>query len=394
MAVSALSRNTAPDVAPGDAQALADGNRAFAADLYGTLAGDPAFHGKNLFFSPHSISTALAMTYAGARAATASQMASALHFTLPEDKLHPALDALDLALASRSGTADGPAFVLRIVNSMWGAPQTKFEPAFLDTLAVDYGAGVRLTDFSADPEAARSTINAWVDQQTEDRIKELLPGGSLSPATVFVLVNAVYFHAGWLVPFDPGQTQAATFHAAAGDTQVEMMNQSGELAYAEGDGWQAVEIPYAGRQLSMVAVLPTDLGAFEAKLTGAALGSIVAAIQPAEVTLSLPKFKIDGGSFSLKTALQARGMTDAFEDKADFTGISTSGPIAISDVYHQAFVTVDEKGTEATAATAVVGVALSALTKKATVHFDRPFVVLIRDRQTGAVLFLGRLLGV
>jgi serpin B len=221
-----------------------------------------------------------------------------------------------------------------------------------------------------------------------------LPGGSLSPATVFVLVNAVYFHAGWLVPFDPGQTQAATFHAAAGDTQVEMMNQSGELAYAEGDGWQAVEIPYAGRQLSMVAVLPTDLGAFEAKLTGAALGSIVAAIQPAEVTLSLPKFKIDGGSFSLKTALQARGMTDAFEDKADFTGISTSGPIAISDVYHQAFVTVDEKGTEATAATAVVGVALSALTKKATVHFDRPFVVLIRDRQTGAVLFLGRLLGV
>ena len=393
IAVSALSRDTAPVVAPADAQALADDNRAFAVDLYETLAADPSFRGKSLFFSPHSISTALAMTYAGARAATATQIASALHFTLQPEKLHPAFDAVDLALSSRGTTSDGPGFVLRVVNSLWGAPQIRFEPSFLDTLAVNYGAGVRLTDFAANPEAARTAINGWVDQQTEDRIKELLPSGSIDPSTVFVLVNAVYFHAGWLVPFEPASTHPATFHSAAGDVQVDMMSQSGELTYAEGDGWQAVEIPYAGRALSMVAVLPTDLGAFEAKLTGAALGSIVGAFQAADVTLSLPKFKIDGGSFSLKAALQARGMTDPFTDAANFSGISTSTPIALRDVYHQAFVAVDEKGTEAAAATAVVGVGLAALNKHATVVLDRPFVFLIRDRQTGAVVFLGRFLG-
>jgi serpin B len=286
---------------------------------------------------------------------------------------------------------DAPAFTLRIVDSIWGSFQIKFVPAFLDTLAVNYGAGVRLADFAANPEAARSAINGWVDQETEDRIKDLLPVGSIDSNTAFVLVNAVYFHAGWQFPFEAAETLSATFHGAAGDAQVDLMKSDHLIGYAEGDGWQAVDIPYAGSQLSMTAILPADIKAFEAKLSGDQLVGVVGALHPADVNLSIPKFTIAGASFSLKTALQARGMTNAFGDGADFSGITTAQPVQLADVYHQAFVAVDEKGTEAAAATAGFGEFTSATTP-ATIVLDRPFVFFIRDRPTGAVVFLGRLL--
>ena len=392
---SQQSRIMQPNVPDADATALRDGNTAFAADLYQVLRADPDWQGKNVFFSPYSISLALAMAYAGAHGTTETQMASAMHYTLPQARLHPALDALDLALASRGQGAkgdDGKAFRLRVTNSMWGAPQTTFAPAYLDTLAQNYGAGVRLTDFAANPEAARGTINTWVDQQTEDRIKELLPVGSIDEATRLVLVNAIYFNAGWLTPFEKELTRASTFHGAAGDASVQLMRQGGELSYAKGAGWQAVSLPYDGNELSFVAVLPDQLASFETAFSAEQAAAIASSLAPTYAEIELPKFKIEGASFSLKKALQARGMTDVFDDaKADLSGITATDRLHVSDVVHQAFVSVDESGTEAAAATAVIAAGTSAHTgDPIVVTFDHPFVFFVRDNATGAILFLGR----
>jgi len=400
MVASKQARVTAPNVPADDAEALREGNTAFAADFYQQLRSDAAQDGKNLFFSPYSISLALAMTYAGARGNTATEMAKALHYTLPQDRLHPAFNALDLALTSRGEgkqAADGKAFRLRVTNSIWGAPQTTFEPPFLDTLAQSYGAGVRLTDFIKDPEAARGTINTWVDHETENRIKELLPQRSISGDTRLVLVNAIYFNAAWATPFQKTATRPGTFHGLGGDVQTELMHQGGQLDYAQGDGYRAVALPYDGNELSFVAVVPDELGAFESAFTAAQAKTIATSLAPATVELTLPKFKIDGASISLKDALAARGMKDAFvEDRADLTGIAAlpNAPLHISDVFHQAFVSVDEQGTEAAAATAVVvGRTTSAPVdppKVIEVRIDKPFLFFVRDNATGAVLFLGR----
>jgi serpin B len=393
VAQSTQERITSPDVPQADADALRDGNTAFAADLYQTLASDQDAAGKNLFFSPYSLSIALAMTYAGARGETATQMASALHYTLPSERLHPAFDALDLALSSRGQGAkadDGKAFRLRVANSVWGAPQTTFVPAYLDTLAANYGAGVRLTDFESDPEAARVAINGWVDTQTEDKIKDLIPTGTLTAATRLVLVNAIYFNAAWASPFEASATRSATFHGAGGDATVQMMTQGEEASYAAGDGWKAVALPYDGNELSFVAVLPDDLSAFEGSLDAAKIAAITGALAPAAVELSLPKFEIPGASFSVRSALTALGMKDAFEDAADFSGMASSERLHISDVIHQAFISVDEAGTEAAAATAVIAAGTAAHPDVVELTFDKPFVFFVRDDATGAILFEGR----
>ncbi len=397
IATSPQARVTQPNVPAPDATALREGNTAFATDLYRTLAADPTSKGKNLFFSPHSISIALAMTYAGASGDTATEMASALHYTLPQDRLHPAFNALDLALTSRGENAkarDGKAFRLRVTNSTWGAPQTKFRTPYLDALAQNYGAGIRLTDFAKNPEAARGTINAWVEHETEDRIKELLPQGSVGSDTRLVLVNAIYFNAAWAKPFEKTATQTRTFHGAAGDTQAALMAQSGQMPYAKGDGWQAVSIPYDGKQLSFVAVLPSELGAFETGFSAEQAAKIASTLSPVEVNLELPRFKIAGASVSLKTALAARGMKAAFDpDKANFSGMAPE-TLYISDVIHQAFVSVDEAGTEAAAATAVIAGTTSIPEQVVNLTIDRPFVFFVRDDATGAILFLGRVLTV
>lgn len=390
VATSSQPRNTSPSVSSSDADALRDGNTAFATDLYRTIAADPKSAGKNIFFSPHSISVALAMTYAGARGATETQMATALDFKLPQDRLHAAFDALGLALDARAAKGD---FELHLANSVWGAPQTTFVPAYLDTLAEDYGSGVRLTDFEKDPEAARKTINAWVDGETQDKIKDLLPDGSITGDTRLVLVNAVYFKSQWANPFDAAITHDGTFHGVGGDTTAPMMHNAGPMPYAKGNGWQAVSIPYAGHSLSMVAVLPDDIGAFEGSFDGATARSIATAVDAgsADVQLQLPKFKIPGATVSLKDALAARGMKDAFDSTiADFSGTSESEKLFVSDVVHQAFVSVDESGTEAAAATAVIETGGTAVQQTVPVAFDKPFLFFVRDNQSGAILFLGR----
>lgn len=395
VAKSGLSRETAPNVAEAERTELAAGNTAFAADLYASIAKDPASAGQNLFFSPYSVSIALAMTYASARRDTAAQMAKALHFTLPQERLHPAFDWLDLQLTSRGKDAkgsDGQPFRLHVANSLWAEQTEKFEGPFLDTLAVSYGAGVQLEDFLHAPDAARKSINGWVSDKTESKIQDLLAPGTIDSSTRFVLVNAIYFNAAWATKFDKSATANGTFHRLDGSSSaVSLMKESAELPYAEGDGWQAVALPYDGRQLSMLVIVPTDFASFESKLSADTFATAAKSLQIALVNLSMPKFEQKPDAVSLKKLLTGLGMTDAFDPtKADFSAIAKNDAISISDVLHKAFIRVDEDGTEAAAATAVIGVATSAPQKIVTLTIDRPFVFAIRDDATGTILFLGR----
>lgn len=387
---STLRRVTSPDVDAATSLQLTDGNTAFALDLYQTLKGQDG----NLFYSPYSISLALAMTYAGARGNTETQMGQTLHFTLPQDALHPAFNALDLDLTGRAnGKKDS--FELNIANSIWGQQDFGFEQAFLDTLAANYGAGLRLTDFANATEPARQAINQWVSDQTKERIKNLIPDGAITPATRLVLANAIYFNAKWVYPFSHEGTHDGPFNTLDGtQITVPMMNleHPSPLAYTSGPGYQAVELPYVGDQMSMLVVVP-DAGTFptfEAGFNAEQLATLLGALQPQTVSLSLPKFQFES-SFSLGGALTQLGMTDAFDPSAaDFSGMDGEGDLFIGAVIHKAFVAVDEEGTEAAAATAVIMELTGAAMSDVSLIVDRPFLFFIRDMQTGTLLFAGR----
>jgi serpin B len=383
------SRLTAPSVDEAQVPTLVDGNSQFALDLYRALFSSSS----NLFCSPYSISLALAMTYAGARGETEREMADVLHFALGQEGLHTAFNGLDRALASRGQKVkeEDQRFRLNIANALWGQQDSAFLAAFLDTLAENYGAGMRLVDFQTSPEDARQTINQWVEDQTEDKIKDLLPAGSINALTRLVLSNAIYFNASWMYPFEESVTKDGAFHLLDGGTvTVPMMQQSERLGYAEGAGYQAVELPYVGAELSMVILLPTEgaFGDFAQGLDDAQLDAILADIGRMQVSLTIPKFEYESG-FQLKGALQRLGMKSSFGTGADFSGMTGEPDLFISDVYHKAFVKVDEEGTEAAAATAVVMQLTAAPAMPVEVKVDRPFVFLIRDIQTGAILFLG-----
>jgi serpin B len=385
---SGKQRLTSPDVTHADLAELVAGNSAFAFDLYQAVRED----GGNLLCSPYSISLALAMTYAGARGETEQQMADTLHYTLPQERLHSAFNALDLELASRGEGAEGQEgrFKLNVANSIWGQTSHSFLPAFLDLLAENYGAGLRVLDFAKAPEDCRVTINDWVSEETEQKIKDLLPAGSITPQTVLVLANAIYFNAAWSYPFDEGLTHDGLFYLLdGGQVTVPMMEETKYLGYGEGEGYQAVELSYVGGQLSMVILLP-DAGRFEdfaSTLDAERVASVLKEISPQEIHLTMPKFTYESG-FSLKETLAAMGMPAAFAG-ADFSGMDGSRDLFIDGVFHKAFISVDEVGTEAAAATAVVApTAAPARPKEVTV--DRPFVFVIRDIETEAILFLGQ----
>ncbi|NLG48532.1 MAG: serpin family protein [Chloroflexi bacterium] len=384
-------RATPPETPPADLGELVQGNSALAFDLYHRLRAEQ----DNLFYSPYSISLALAMTYAGARGETAEQMAQTLHFSLDPDRLHPAFNALDALLASRGQDAqgkDGQGFRLHIANALWGQQGYAFRPAFLDLLAEHYGAGLTLLDFRQ-PEQARQTINQWVAEQTEDRIQDLLPAGSLNSLTRLVLTNAIYFNAAWEFPFEVEDTTDGAFHLLDGsEITVPMMRQGEYLYYAQGEDYQAVELPYDGGELSMVILLPQPgrFAAFEESLDAARVQGILDEMEQHLVALTMPRFTIESG-MSLADTLSALGMTTAFKGDADFSGMTdTSELLYIGDVIHKAFVTVDEAGTEAAAATAVVMAGGAPQPQEMTI--DRPFVFVIRDIQTGTLLFVGRVL--
>jgi serpin B len=388
-------RVVSPNVPDADLSELTEGNTAFALDLYRFLAGQQG--DDNLFYSPYSISLALAMTYAGARGETEAQMADALRFSLSQDALHPALNALDQELAQRGEGAEGKddeGFRLNIANAIWGQQDYEFLDPFLDVLATNHGAGLRVLDFAAAPEESRLTINDWVSEKTEGKIEDLIPQGLIGPLTRLVLTNAIYFNAAWASPFEEGATEEGPFTLPDGtEVTVPLMRQTESFGYAEGEGYQAVELPYDGRELSMVILLPSREGfeAFEESLDGERLQAIVEDLEYGQVFLTMPKFEFDSG-FSLKEALIAMGMPAAFSAEADFSGMTGDRALSIADVIHKAFVSVDEEGTEAAAATAVVMVESAMPGQPVEVTVDHPFIFLIRDIQTGTILFVGRVL--
>lgn len=391
LVVSDKQRVTSPATSPADAVELGAGNRAFAFDLYQSLRKQ----GGNLFYSPYSISLALAMTFAGAKGQTAQQMASALHFTLSPERLHPAFDSLDLALASRAqGTAGqgGKGFKLSIANAIWGQDGFQFLPDFLSTLSQNYGAGLRLMDFKQAPEASRIAINNWVSDQTAGKIKDLIPPGAIDPLTRLVLTNAIYFNAAWAQQFNPKVTADGPFTLPDGNKiNAPMMSQTAYFAYTEGKNYQAVELPYEGQKLSMVILLPAagQLDAFEGTLGGPQVDAILGALTSKRIALKMPRFKTEY-SISLKQTLQELGMRDAFTN-ADFSGMTGNRDLSIGAVIHKAYVAVDENGTEAAAATAVTMPTSVLPGQPIEVSVDRPFIFLIRDIETGALLFVGRI---
>jgi serpin B len=391
---SGKGRIVAPDLSDAELDELVHCNGAFAFDLYRLLSESD----DNLFFSPYSISAALAMTYAGARGDTEREMAEALCFLLPQDRLHAGFNALDLALTEAPEPREdrtGDPFRLTIANAVWGEQQYEFLPEFLDTLAENYGAGLQLLDFTNSFERARETINAWASDETEGRIPELLSRGTIDSMTRLVLTDAIYFNASWFFPFPKEDTQDGAFHRLDGaEVQTPMMRISEELGYGETGGAQIVPLPYEGRAYAMYVILPpeAEFDAFEGRLDGATLDAMIGQIGPSLVHLTVPRFEFDS-SFDLPEALKELGMVSAFSPfEADFSGMDGTRNLYISEVVHKAFVAIDEEGTEAAAATGVVGRTLSRPPRSATVVLDRPFLFLIRHVDTGTIIFLGRVL--
>jgi serpin B len=368
--------------------ALVQGNNTFALDLHARLRNQQG----NLFYSPYSISTALAMTYAGARGETAAQMTKVLHFPLDSKRLHPDFAQLIRDLNGHGLDRD---YQLNVAQSLWGDAGLQVRPEFQSLLQADYGASLRLVNFSRLPDEARRQINRWVEERTNDKIKDLLHSGDIDSLTRMVLVNAIYFKAAWQEPFQKNATQKdVVFHALGKDVRVAMMHQTERLKYAEDAALQVLELPYKGERLSMLVLLPRELQGLEKieqSLTTAKLEGWLGKLAPRRVQVELPRFKLEA-RFDLGTQLAAMGMPLAFSRDADFSGISTAEKLFISKVIHQAFVDVNEEGTEAAAATAVGIKALALPPSEPPVTFraDHPFLFLLRDRYTGSILFLGR----
>lgn len=464
-----------PDKAPVNHAVQA--NSGFALDLYKRLAREN--EGKNLFFSPYSIATALAMTMEGARGETAEQMGNVLRFPAAARPMGPGNDLLpwntalihtgmknlherfnpkppspellaklsalqkeyaalqekpkkkladfkaELAAAQRLSelAAQINSYELRTANALWAEKTYPFAKSYMDTLNKFYGTGAaNPVDFVNSPEAVRQRINTWVEEQTNKRIKDLLPEGSVSQNTALVLANAIYFKGDWAMPFDPKKTKEEIFHTATGKAKVPMMRQydyqgaryagfnaDGSVfiptkenrdkdRFTPKGGFVVVELPYKGKEVSMVLLVPTaetGLTDLENAITHENLNTWMSKLEERKIDLHLPRFQLDT-TYDLKKTLTAMGMTRAFNppkgpNGAQFDGMSASGDLYISGAFHKAFVAVDEKGTEAAAATGIVVGTLSAPPAIPTVRADRPFLFLIRDVKTNSILFLGRI---
>lgn len=404
---SSASYDALPDYTAADLVALVAGFSEFTIDFYHALASDPDRSGKNLFFSAYSIENALAMTWAGAQNQTAVQMAAALHLNLPQDRFHPTLNALHIDVNSRDDRPpfSGDAFDLNLVNAVWSRIGYPFLNAYLDVIATNYDAGVRVLDFAGNPEPSRQIINQWVEDQTHDKIKDLLPSGSISPSTAVVLTNAIYFKGSWYKKFDEALTIPGPFTRLDGSTvTAALMHQQLDTKYAHGDGFDAVELPYVSprfseyaypEELSMLVIIPHagEFEAVESSLDKIRIDGIISSLGMGTVDFIFPKFEFSC-DVKCKDILQGLGMADAFDPMlSDFSGMvspSDSRPW-IDEVYHKAFVAVDEEGTEAAAATAVV-MTDTAMPEIITISADKPFIFLIRDDITDTILFMGRVL--
>lgn len=359
------------------------GNR-FGDALYAASAGEPG----NLFMSPLSVRIALAMTYGGAKGETAEEMAKVLKLEGSAEEVHGAMAALQESLDAAAGEGQE----LAIANRLWGRSGEPFLPEYLQLTRSYYGAALEALDFAGDTEGSRQRINAWVGEKTAGMIPELLSKGALDGSTVLVLTNAIYFKGRWLRQFDPANTKERDFRSPDGVVKAPMMFQKGKFLYGEGSDAQVLEMPYEGERLSMVVVLPREvdgLAAVEAKMAGEGLEPWLAKASSTEIEVMFPRFKAES-TLALSETLKQLGLVKAF-GAADFSGMSSGGGLQISEVIHQAVVEVNEEGTEAAAATAVVMTRSAAVGRPKQFLADRPFLFAIRDRESEAVLFVGRL---
>ncbi len=378
-----------------DIGAIVEANNRFAFDLFSTLSDDERNEGKNIFFSPYSISTALALTYEGAEGETADEISTVLHF--PEDKSILREGYRGLIADINSGD---PAFTLSTANALWAEQTYTFLPEYISHAEDYYAAEVENMDFITAPEESRQTINAWVEDKTQDRIKDLIPAGTIDPLTRLVITNAIYFKGTWVLQFDENLTTEAEFTNANGETvTVDMMQRTDEDAiynYTETDSLQILKMPYEHEEtksLSMLVILPksNNIHVAEEILGNGELSDAVEGMKEEQVEIYFPKFSLEC-EYSLPETLSAMGMPTAFGPDADFSGMDGTHNLFISDVIHKAFVEINEEGTEAAAATAVVMKLTAVMDEEPIPVFraDHPFVFMITDDENGNVLFIGR----
>jgi len=392
----AAASEAAAEASSEDIAALVEGGNEFAFDLYGRLAGDG-----NLFFSPYSISTALTMTAAGARGNTELEMATVLRFPTEEvagktsfinrERVGASCAALQEGLVASRETRG---YELHVANSLWGQHDYPFKVSFLDLVERHFGGGFNTADFVGNAEAERVRINQWVEGETRERIEDLIPPGGVDDLTVLVLTNAVYFKGQWMSRFDEERTTDATFHGAHGDATVPMMYQKDDFRYFENEIVQVLEMPYVGENVSMLVFLPRidgprGLDALDASLTPEMLSDWSGRLREKKLKVFFPRFEMTWGTEEISDHLKALGILDAFELVADFSDMSDRNDLFIDSVFHKAFVAVNEEGTEAAAATAVVMARLS-MEQETIFRADHPFLFVIRDNATGGILFMGR----
>lgn len=386
-------------------EVVVEGNNAFAVELYAKIRAQEG----NLFLSPYSISAALAMTSAGARGETETQMAKVLHFPAvlveeespslagqrvrDRERFHSAFGAIIKDLNARG---EKGSYELSVANALWGQKGYGLLAEFLELVKSNYGGGFNEVDFVTAAESARKTINAWVETETRNKIKNLIGRGVLTPLTRLVLTNAIYFKGNWAKQFEKDETKDVPFTLLNGEkVDSPMMNQTAEFGYMETEDFQGLELPYVDNELSMIVLLPKEtdgLGRLEKALTADNLSQWLAGLHKRKVIVSVPKFKMTS-QFSLADVLESMGMTDAFSTKADFSGINGKRDLLISAVIHKAFVDVNEEGTEAAAATGVVvGLASAGPEEIPVFRADHPFLFLIRDNDSGSILFIGRMM--
>ena len=383
---------------PSGPESFVEDNNSFSLALYGLLRQRPG----NVFFSPFSVRTALGMTQGGARGETAVQMSEALYFSSWNKALHVSF----AEIIQRLNVAGGGKYEMGVVNSLWGQDGAPLQAGFVDLVAQHYGGAMNLVDFRRGAEAVRVTINQWVEDKTKQRIRGLIPSGGLNADTRLVVVNAVYFKGMWLLQFRRAATRDEAFRLSGGGrVQAPLMHQREAVRYLQAAGYQAVDLAYRGDDLSMLLLLPDQqdgLRDLEKTLSARMLHDCVEQMGVREVELFLPRFKITWGTIDIHDQLTTLGMALAFNRaQADFSGINGHQPpnedaLFLSAIFHKAFVEVNEEGTEATAATAVSVTATAALRRSTPppapiFRADHPFLFAIRDRKSGAILFLGRM---
>ena len=383
------SQGTNPSGTPIATTEIVAANNHFALDLLSQLSQGSG----NVFFSPASISTALAMAYEGARGSTAEEMRTVLHFPADSQTRRAEFAALIDAINGADSNC-----TLRTANSMWVQQDFRILDEYLNAIRNYYRSNVTSVDYVGAAEQARLTINSWVENQTNGKIKDLIPAGALDSLTRVVLTNAIYFKGDWVQQFNESATSDAKFHAPSQDVSVKLMKRvDGEarFKYASTSDVQALEMPYTGGRTSMLVLLPaaSDTAALEKSLTAEKIAGWRGSLKEQQVKLYFPKFKLEC-KYSLKDTLEKMGMPTAFSGAADFSGVDGKQDLYISQVLHKSYVDVNEKGTEAAAATAVIleGKGIGTVEPPIPVFkADHPFIFLIIDNQSGAVLFLGKL---